>query len=54
VRGHDLDVVVGFATGNPVRVVCGHCGRAWNVTPADGPDGPGPRARAVCAEPDVP
>lgn len=52
--GHDFDIVVAFATGAPVRIICGHCGRAWNVTAAGGEAEPGPRARAVCRDPDEP
>jgi hypothetical protein len=29
--GHDLDQVVEMATGEPVRLLCGRCGRSWHV-----------------------
>jgi hypothetical protein len=38
--GHDVDVVVTFGSGEPVRVICGRCGRTWPV--GSGVDGVSP------------
>jgi hypothetical protein len=27
---HDFDIIVGFES-DPVQVVCGRCGKSWNV-----------------------
>lgn len=32
--GHSFDEVVEMGTGNPVRLLCGCCGRSWHVAGA--------------------
>lgn len=53
-RGHDLNTVVDYGTGHPVRIVCGHCDLSWPVGAVVAPDRPGALARAVCRSAEMP
>ena len=32
-HGHDIDIICSGMSGDPVRLVCGRCGKSWNVQP---------------------
>jgi hypothetical protein len=39
-EGHDHDVVLGYGSADPLRLICRRCGRSWSVGPGVGGYGP--------------